>query len=230
MSGRAVNGGATFDAAWPEHRPLVVISCDGHIGPMLKEQLRPYCPRQYLGRFDEFVTEHRRAQEVLSRPDAPEEDAHLADHFRRHRNARTAGHHDVGVRLRDMDIDGVAAELIWHFSQNGEPLPWAGPGLGTVTPEQFEMAAVGYGIYNRWLADACSLDPERLIGLVYLPMWDVDASIQELRWARGAGLRVVNFPPPGRPGVPPYNSLIWEPFLVDQRGPRHGTGHAFERR
>jgi predicted TIM-barrel fold metal-dependent hydrolase len=192
-------------------QPIVVVSCDGHIGPRLKEELRPYCPPSHLGRFDEFVADHERTQAVLLASTDGEE-AHLLAHFFDHPNARTEGHHDMEVRLADMDRDGVASELIWHFSQNGEPLPWAGPGLGTVTPEQFDLAEVGYHLYNRWLADACSEDDQRLLGLVYLPLWDIEASIAELTWAREAGLRVVNFPPPGRPGMVPYNSLAWEPF------------------
>jgi predicted TIM-barrel fold metal-dependent hydrolase len=81
-----------------------------------------------------------------------------------------------------------------------------------VTAEQFDLAAVAYRIYNRWLADFCARDPQRLLGLAYLPMWDIDAAVAELRWAQQVGLRVVNFPPPGRPGVLEYNHPDWEPF------------------
>ena len=111
-----------------------------------------------------------------------------------------------------MDGDGVAAELIWHFSQNGENLPWIGQGLGTVFKHQFELGAVAYDIYNRWLADFCSEDPERLLGLVYIPSWDIDASIRTLEWARENGLRCLNFPAPSRPGVKEYNDPAWDPF------------------
>ena len=111
-----------------------------------------------------------------------------------------------------MDADGVAAELMWHFSQNGENLPWIGIGLGTVRRDQFELGAVAYDIYNRWLADFCATDPERLLGLVYIPTWDIDASIATLQWARQRGLRCVNFSAPGRPGVKEYNHLDWDPF------------------
>ena len=197
--------------SWGTDTPAVVVSCDGHVGPLLEEQLRPYCPPAYLERFDDFVRQHEQAEEAMAQSSGSDE-ARLQQMFREHPNRRTAGHHDVNVRLADMDRDGVAAELIWHFSQNGEPLPWAGHGLGTVTPEQFELAGVAYKLYNRWLADFCSVDDQRLLGLAYLPMWDVEAAVGELRWAREAGLRVVNFPPPGRPGVLEYNSLDWEPF------------------
>ena len=34
-------------------QPAIVVSCDSHAGPKLKEQLRAYCPQQYLEQFDE---------------------------------------------------------------------------------------------------------------------------------------------------------------------------------
>ena len=36
------------------HTPVPVVSCDSHTGPLLEEQLRPYCPKHHLERFDEF--------------------------------------------------------------------------------------------------------------------------------------------------------------------------------
>ena len=111
-----------------------------------------------------------------------------------------------------MDTDGVAAELIWHFSQNGENLPWVGIGLGNVYSHQLELGAVAYEMYNRWLADFCATDPQRLLGLVYIPSWDIDASIKTLEWAADHGLRCVNFPAPGRPSVKEYNHWDWDPF------------------
>jgi predicted TIM-barrel fold metal-dependent hydrolase len=192
--------------------PAVIVSCDAHVGPRLKEQLRPYCPTEYLERFDEQVAAHEQEQAAMRAADPASEAGRRAALFASHPNMKTAGHHDAGVRLREMDQDGVAAELFWHFSQNGEPMPFAGHGLMTVPPDNFELATVGFHLYNRWLADFCSADPERLLGLVYLPMWDVDAAVKELRWAREAGLRVVNFPPPSRPGVLEYNNRSWDPF------------------
>ena len=34
-------------------QPAIVVSCDSHVGPKLLEQLRAYCPQQYLEQFDE---------------------------------------------------------------------------------------------------------------------------------------------------------------------------------
>lgn len=205
------SSGATSDET-----PLVVVSCDSHVGPRLEEDLRPYCPASHLERFDDFVARHRAARQAevdRTKPAGEFDDG--AALFARYPEMHVAGHHDVHARLRDMDRDGVAAEVIYHFSQNGEPLPLVenpAGGLGAVPTDALDLGAAGYRIYNRWLADFVSVEPERHIGLAYLPTWDIDAAVAELEWAHGAGLRGVNFPPPGRPGHLEYNNPAWEPF------------------
>lgn len=189
----------------------MIVSCDSHVGPRLREDLRQYCPEKYLEQYDAFVAEdleQRDAMRALFEQSGGARGVAMFDHP----NMQTAGHFDATTRLREMDADGVAAEAIWHFSQNGEPMPWLGIGLGTVSTEQWELGSVCYDMYNRWLADFCSADAERLLGLVYLPTWDIDACVAELRRAREAGLRVVNLPACSRPGVPEYNNPAWEPF------------------
>lgn len=187
------------------HTPVPVISCDSHTGPLLEEQLRPYCPTQHLERFDEFLDAHRRTLAAAAPgeivPDYPE--------------MEVAGHHDPVARLQDMDREGIAAEVMYHFSMNGQPLPFVtnpAGGLAAVPADGLELGAVGYRIYNEWLADFVATDPARLLGLAYIPSWDIEASVHEVEWAAEAGLAGINFPPPGRPGHLEYNHLAWEPF------------------
>jgi len=194
--------------------PAVVVSCDSHVGPKLVEHLRPYCPKKYLEAFDEDVARQRTRSSPPANTlnDRMDEQMQRTSHLFEHPNLSRPGHWDPDARLADMDSDGVAAELIWHFSQNGENLPWVGLGLGNVYSHQLELGSVAYDMYNRWLADFCATDPERLLGLVYIPSWDIDASIRTLHWARDHGLRCVNFPAPGRPSVKEYNHWDWDPF------------------
>jgi predicted TIM-barrel fold metal-dependent hydrolase len=77
--------------------------------------------------------------------------------------------------------------------------------------ENFELSAVGQRMYNDWLADFCSVEPERHVGLAQLPMWDVAESIKELQRVRNSGLRGVNFPQV-RAEITPYEDPVWEPF------------------
>ena len=192
--------------------PLAVVSADSHIGPRLVEDLRPYCPKRYVERFDEFVGRHRAARaggmERALRTQRPAA-ARQSD-----ANARTAGHHDMNARLRDMDSDGIAAAVIFHGSQNGEPIPWES-NVALIrgddpTQEELELMGVGRHMYNRWLADACSVEPERHAGCAQLPTWDIDATVKEIEWARQAGLRTVNWPAP-RIGGLEYDEPDWEP-------------------
>lgn len=185
--------------------PLVVVSSDCHIGPRLVEDLRPYCPSKLLDEFDAYVERPDRSRGRFA--EAP--DGALDGELVAWRNLFIDGHHDPTSRRRDLDFDGVAGEVIFHGSQNNEPIPFQMSVFKV--PDDREVAAAGLRIYNRWLADYCADAPHRHVGLAHLPLWDVDAAVAELRWARDAGLRGVNFPAP-RPGIEPYNSRSWEPF------------------
>jgi predicted TIM-barrel fold metal-dependent hydrolase len=190
--------------------PVIVVSSDTHIGPRLNEELRTYCPARSREDFDAFVRDHEAAQ--AARRAAME--ATGGSVFLAHRNLQTPGHHDMDARLRDMNRDGVAAEVIFHGSQNGEPIPFMPQLLGNTASFDFdrERAAVGLGMYNSWLADVCSIEPERHVGLAHLPMWDIDAAVQAVEHAAHAGLRGVNFPAPRHGVYLEYNDRAWEPF------------------
>lgn len=207
---------------------LIVVSTDNHIGPRLKEDLRAYCPQRHLDEYDAFIeavapsSDPAALYSTFANLKGDDPTAALGYEFSAaalRRNA-TPGHHDVHERLRDMDRDGVAAEVIYHGSQNGQCFPFMDPAGGVFnalvfspvgTPHELELAAVGQHMYNQWLADQCSVSPERHVGLAYLPMWDIDAAVRELEWAYSAGLRAVNFPAP-KPGIKPYDAPEWEPF------------------
>jgi predicted TIM-barrel fold metal-dependent hydrolase len=208
-------GQSTFDD------PVVIVSTDTHIGPRLRADLRPYCPTTRLSEFDEYAAASARYQEAM-RQAAPNQylpfDGSEPRHLRNCRNALTPGHYDMHARLRDLDADGVAAEVIFHGSQNDEPLPFTTLGdprnsqfFKNLAPEDPELALLGQQMFNNWLADVCSIEPERHLGLAYVPIWDVDAAVRELQRARELGLRAINFPCP-QPWLPPYNDRQWEPL------------------
>jgi predicted TIM-barrel fold metal-dependent hydrolase len=186
--------------------PLVVVSADCHIGPRLRDDLRPYCPSSLLDEFDRFADHVDDLRARIYGKIEGRRGAGLS------RNRRTDGHFDMDARRADLDHEGVAAEIIFHGSQNEEPIPW-GSFVVFLPPDTDDPALVAAGreIYNRWLADACATDPVRHVGLAQLPMWDIEAASRELIRAHESGLRGVNFPAPG-PGITPYNDAAWEPF------------------
>lgn len=195
-----------------QREPLTVVSCDTHIGPRLERELRPYCPQDRLAEFDEFAAALRRRHEAAKGQLGFGGMTRGADWEVSRRNLETEGHFDIHARLRDLDNDGVAAQVVFHDSQNGQPLPFDRSSVIDRENIDFERLPIGQHIYNRWLADQVSVEPERHIGLAYLPMWDIEAAIKELKWAASAGLRGVNFPFP-RTYMKSYNYPEWDPFF-----------------
>jgi predicted TIM-barrel fold metal-dependent hydrolase len=201
----------------PASSPLIVVTCDSHIGPTLA-QMRPYCPANYLADYDAFAEKTAVAFDIwadirasLAELDDPEEVAVRERQLSR--NLQTEGHNDMDARRRDMDVDGIAADVIYHSSQNGELIPFIQGGSLWFNPTggDLERAAVGLQIYNDWLADACSTAPDRHLGVAHLPTWDVEASVAEVERVRAKGLRAINLPTV-RPGIPIYDRPDWEPF------------------
>ena len=83
-------------------------------------------------------------------------------------------------RLATMDIDGIDAAVLFG----------GGP-LGT---SNSDLYIESFRAYNRWLADFCSADRNRLCGVAYLPMRDLNETIGLLREAVELGHRNVNIP------------------------------------
>jgi predicted TIM-barrel fold metal-dependent hydrolase len=197
--------------------PLTVFSADTHVGPRLLEDLRPYCPKRYLEQFDDF------ASSKYADPNVGLEmfwtAGRFSDEYRNgcRRNLKTAGHYDPYARLRDMDHDGVAGGVIFHNSLNGEPFPFDvlnSFGNGAASAPDRELIGVGRSVYNRWLSDFCSVEPDRHAGLAQLPFWDLQAATKELEWAAQHGLRGVNFPALGTDGNVQPDDPSFERFFA----------------
>ena len=66
-------------------------------------------------------------------------------------------------------------------------------------------------MWNQWISEYISVAPERLLGVMQIPIWDVDSAVRELEWCAQAGLRVVNLHAP-RDDYPAYTDPIYNPF------------------
>jgi predicted TIM-barrel fold metal-dependent hydrolase len=91
-----------------------------------------------------------------------------------------AGGYEPGTRLSDMEVDGIKTAVMF--------------GGGPLGSSDNELFVESFRAYNRWLADFCSYAPNRLVGVAYIPMQDVDQSIEMLKDAAKRGMRAVNIP------------------------------------
>jgi len=93
------------------------------------------------------------------------------------------GEWDASVRIKELDDDGVAGEIVFP-----QMAPF-GAGLmqyrHDVTPE---LNLEGCRSYNRWLADFCNTHPKRMAGVALINVDDIDVTVQEIRDASAAGL------------------------------------------
>jgi predicted TIM-barrel fold metal-dependent hydrolase len=107
---------------------------------------------------------------------------------------------DPVERIKDQEIDGVDAEVL--YTSLGMPL------FGL---EDAELQRECFRIYNDWLADFCSHDPRRLVGIALISLEDIGEAVKEMERCRKRGLRgamIWGFAPQGRP----YSSKIYDPF------------------
>ena len=203
----------------------LVVSADSHVGPSLRRQLRPYCERKYLEVFDEDC---RRTEAHLA--DAAAKDLGSNDPLgagiqgghtvaatrlgsatdtppmrdRRITAGSAEGLQDPHARLRDMDQEGVAADVIFAGGQNDELLPFD-------TDPDPDLQRVGYEIYNRWAKDFISVAPHRLIAVAQITLDDIGAGVEQVAQAKEDGFACINFPAPRR-GLLPYTESAYEPF------------------
>jgi predicted TIM-barrel fold metal-dependent hydrolase len=67
--------------------------------------------------------------------------------------------------------------------------------------------------YNDYITDFCSADPNRLIGLMWLPFWDLELAVKELERCVRNGHHGVIFPSNFEPiGMPPVYDEHWDPI------------------
>jgi predicted TIM-barrel fold metal-dependent hydrolase len=116
-----------------------------------------------------------------------------------YKDARRGGW-DPAERLKDMEMDGVEAEVI--YTTLGFRQFW------------FKDAALQqacFRAYNDWLAEYCSYAPKQLAGLALISLYDIEAAVRELQRCRQVGLKgamIWASPPEDRP----YSAPLYDPF------------------
>lgn len=90
---------------------------------------------------------------------------------------------EPAARLRDQDIDGVQAEILFSSAVRQ---------LYSITDEPFQRAI--FRSYNAWLQEFCSYNPIRLIGLAILSILDVVHTVADIDEYAKRGFRGVQIP------------------------------------
>jgi predicted TIM-barrel fold metal-dependent hydrolase len=187
----------------------LVISSDCHAG-LLPEKYRDYVDPQYREIFD--VALPIQAEEVKKATKKFLVDEINAE-WRKGRERELSGAWDHDERIKVLDADGIAGEVIFPDGITEMNMPPFGAGLSLPTEGiNPELQWAGARAHNRWLAEFCSLAPERRAGVAITPiLWDVDAAVKEIHWAKDKGLRGILIPSMwGK--LDPYHHPKYEPI------------------
>jgi len=87
------------------------------------------------------------------------------------------GGHDPHARIKEMEIDGLSAEVLYPTLM-----------LGLFGLHDAGLQEACFRAYNDWLLEYCSVARNRLIGIAAISMYDIDHAVKELERCRKAGL------------------------------------------
>jgi predicted TIM-barrel fold metal-dependent hydrolase len=90
---------------------------------------------------------------------------------------------DPAARIKDQDIDGIEAEVLFSSATRQ---------LYSIVDEAYQRAI--FHSYNDWLQGFSSYNPKRLIGLATISILDIDHAVADIRDYAKLGFRGVQIP------------------------------------
>ena len=190
----------------------VLISTDSHAGPTA-DVYREYVHPRYRDAFDQAA---REAEELAKLRDTDEHRKFLAEwNSEIGHHGGMKGAYDAGVRDKEMDHDGVAAEVVFPDADAAgvggvSKTPFTA-GLGSTGKDDPELTLAGAWAHNRWLAEFCRTSPERRAGVAIVPMHDVREAVRLIEWAAEQNLHGGIMIPTKWIGLPSYNDPVYDP-------------------
>lgn len=167
---------------------LLVISSDCHAG-LPPERYRDYLDPQYRDAFDMALPIQIAEMDRMSRMFLIDD---INRKWRDEAGPDLAGAWDHDARVRVMDGDGIAGEIIFPDGITERNTPPFGAGLSLPVEARIipELQWAGARAHNRWLAELVAMAPERRVGVALVPaLWDVGEAVREVEWARANGLK-----------------------------------------
>ncbi|HVX22383.1 MAG TPA: amidohydrolase family protein [Acidimicrobiales bacterium] len=169
-----------------EGSPYVLISTDGHCGAGLLEY-KPYLESRHHDAFDRWAATYHDGWGDLDATRDPDDRIGIA-------SFAAPLNWDSAKRIAYTEVQGIAAEVL--FPNTAPPFSPSGSitSRGPASREEFELRFAGLRAHNRWLADFCADLPGRRAGLAQIFLDDIDLAIDEVTWAKEAGLMGVLLP------------------------------------
>ncbi len=188
---------------------MLVVSSDCHAGLPIA-QYRTYIDSQYHEMLDAVVPI---TIEMSKQAEASFLIKEINDEWRSGIEQELTGAWDYDERVKMLDNEGIAAEIVFPDGITEINTPPFGAGLGLPTKNiDPELQWVGAMAHNRWLSELCSRNPVRHIGVGIIPLlWDVDEAIEKVRWCVESGLTAVMIPSMTH-DFPAYNHTKYHPF------------------
>ncbi|MGE5304379.1 MAG: amidohydrolase family protein [Alphaproteobacteria bacterium] len=108
---------------------------------------------------------------------------------------------DPIARLKDMEQDGVLAEVLYPSL-----------GLGLFCIEDATLQEALFHAYNDWLMDYCSKVPDKLFGIALISMFNIENAIAEMERCKKHGMSgtmIWQVPHPNLPFSSPHYERFW---------------------
>jgi predicted TIM-barrel fold metal-dependent hydrolase len=188
---------------------ILTISSDCHAG-LQPGRYREYLDAKHRKTYDDQVAEQVAQFEAAAKSFMVDE---FAEEWERGKEEGLTGAWDSDRRNAALDADSVVGEVVFPDGLTGGNSPPLGAGLALRTDCDPELQLAGAHAHNRWVADFCSLAPERRAGLAIVPiLHDIAAAVAEIEWAAKAGLRGGILIPSLWAPLPGYHHPRYEPI------------------
>jgi predicted TIM-barrel fold metal-dependent hydrolase len=201
----------------------LVISADCHAGPDAPAY-RDFLDPGFRADFDDELAERERMLEerraaAVAAGDFTGDSEFQTEGFGQDEEGNSLhevglrGGWDAATRDRELDRDGVAAEVVFPgpdavTGTMGAPF---GAGFNPVVTHSPEHLLAGARAYNRWAAELCRASAARRAGLIVAPILDdLDGAIAEIRRAHADGLTGGVIIPPRWEGHESYTSYRYD--------------------
>ena len=185
-----------------------IISADAHAG-LPCEGYRPYLDTRYHPQFDDYLAERQ-----ANRDEQLQMNYDYIMGWETENEEGLRGAWDIEQRDKELDADGVAAEVMFADADaiTGMASPPFGAGLSAGAIADPELAFAGARAHNRFLAEMCARSPERHGGIALVPITHgVERSVAEIEWlAEQPGIRGIMVPTMWHDLVP-YNHPDYDP-------------------